>query len=131
MPYDNESPSPTKIAAPPDITTCVDTADIAYWRMHPDVVGVLSTPCPSDDGGEVYELRLWLRPAPARAADAPERPRGVRPAREPDFEIFVAGEPHPTFTERLPAVEYLEVFCEYDWREAYPDGWWAARIWVS
>jgi hypothetical protein len=52
------------------------------------------------------------------------------PSRPPEFEIFVEGEPHPTFTDRLPALEYAHLFVEYG-DEVYPNGWWVAPLWVS
>jgi hypothetical protein len=123
MPYDG---SPT---APPDITTWVQTHDTAYWRSHPDVVDAVSVPAPADDGEEGFELKLWLRPAPA---DAPSRrwERAAMPSRLPEFEIFMDGEPIPTFTDRLPALEYARLFVD-DGNKDYPDGWWVARLWVS
>lgn len=137
MPFDDatsvqspaSTPRPAGQVRAPDITAWVRSADTTYWDAHPDVCGIVCTAWP-DEGGEKYRLNLWLMPAPGEASN-PVEPMTRRPARNPDFEIFGEGEPHPTFIDRLPASEHLEVFCEQSWDEAYPDGWWVARIWVS
>jgi hypothetical protein len=51
------------------------------------------------------------------------------PSRPPEFEIFVEGEPHPTFTDRLAGLEHAQLFVDYG-DEVYPNGWWVARLWV-
>jgi hypothetical protein len=99
----------------------------SYWLVHPDVVDIAVLDDPGEIGEHGYETKLWLKPTPEV-----EWPDGaVKPERAPDIELFVEGAPHPTFTSRLPALQYVEQFVEAMPDEVYTKGWWVARIWIS
>jgi hypothetical protein len=79
-------------------------------------------------------LRLWLEQAPdvANVNETDEWPFPLKaPGRPPDFDLLGEGEAHPTFWRRCPRLEHLELFRESMPDEAYPNGWWAALLWLA
>jgi hypothetical protein len=113
--------------------------DLAFWRLHPDVADVVASPAANEPGS--IEVRLELREPPANFR-AVRTPLGVKPDRPADIEIGADGPAHPTFWDRLPEVQRIELFQEYldldhdedpevvdD--EPGPGGWWHARIWLK
>jgi hypothetical protein len=112
-----------------DIVGWSASPETAWWRSHPDVIDVLSIPRTGADGEPRFEVHFWLRPAPEEGAE-PTWERTPRPDREPDLDLFVGDQLHPTFAGRWPPAEHVEVFVEADGEEYFPCGWWAAHIWL-
>ena len=56
--------------------------------------------------------------------------RAKAPAREPDLTLFVDSAPNPSFIDRLPNLEFMEVFQKGASSEDAPNGWWSLRLWI-
>ncbi len=118
-----QAPPAARIA--PDIIAHANRHDISFWDLHPDVLHVRPRPVENED--DCVELSIWLGKPTAAAA---ERGRTRAPDRKPDIEIGADGIAHPTFWDRFPEVEHLELFQEYLTSKPAPYGWWHARIWT-
>lgn len=113
---------------PPNLVATASRHDLAFWDLHPDVLGVVDVPLQGDPNG--IQVSMWLS-LPAEEPLTPRRYTGGPPARPADIEIGGDGLADHQFWGRLPEVEYFELFQEHMCDPPlFPYGWWQALIWI-
>lgn len=116
----------------PTFAAAASVHDIAYWREHPDVLGVELVDLEDDDPDDrSIGLAFYLKDDEPDGVETDFADMGSeRPSRPPDIELNGEGLMDDEFWLRSPGLEFVQMIQEPP-DEAAPDGWWMVRLWLK